>query len=473
MEIIMRKPIIFLLLLFLATGTALADIIYLKDGREVTGAFTGFENDQFTITDNDGNQLKFRSARVDRVVIDRGTRGRGDDARISQRGRWDERYDPINVGPDNAWVQSPIQVRSGQRVRVEATGTVTLDGRPNITPEGFPGQRSRNMPMPNQNAGALIARIGFNSPPLYVGSSGEIIADRDGILYFAVNYPKTAGSRGAFAVRVSLDRRVGDSATQEPDKTITIDGNQPWIDTGIDLEANRIIEIVTEGQIAYTSRSYASPEGNRSLERESYPVRNAGVGALIAKIRYRDGRESNPILIGSHNQVSTGQGESGRLFIGINDDDFRDNSGSYRVTIRNGSPKRSAVGLSDVSAQPTQRGEKTITVYANQAWTDTGIDFKPNMTVEILSEGQIGYSNTGNTGPNGGRNLGISSYPVRNAGVGAVIAKVRYRDGGESSPVFIGTSNQVNTDEYGRLWIGVNDDNFSDNKGSFRVTIRW
>ena len=173
------------------------------------------------------------------------------------------------------------------------------------------------------------------------------------------------------------------------------------------------------------------------------------------------------------NQAYTRQNEYGRLFIGINDDDFIDNGGSYRVTIRNVSMNRSAVGWSDSSGRATARGEKTITVYANQPWTDTGIDFESNMTVEIVAEGQIGYSATSNTGPNGGRNLGINSYPVRNAGVGAVIAKVRYRDGSESSPVFIGTSNQVNTDEYGRLFIGVNDDNFSDNRGSYQVTVRW
>ena len=120
-------------------------------------------------------------------------------------------------------------------------------------------------------------------------------------------------------------------------------------------------------------------------------------------------------------------------------------------------------------------GEKTIAVYANQPWTDTGIDVVPNMSIEVAAEGQIAYSSSGNAGPNGGFNIGVSNYPVRNAGVGAVIAKVRYRDGHESSPFLIGASNQVRIgqDEYGRLFIGINDDNFGDNKGSYRVTISW
>jgi len=477
----MQKGMVLFFALFLAAGAALADTIYLKSGREVSGTFAGFENDEFIFADRDGNQLKFRASRVERVVIDRDARWRGQERR-SQREQW-ESFDAFKVGPENTWVQSPVQVYKGQKLRVEASGVVTLEGRTNVNPEGLSGQRRRSAPMPNQNAGALIARIGASSssPLLYIGRSREIVADRNGILHFAVNYPRAANSRGAFVVNVELNRGTegsGDAWSDRfrgIDKTISINGNQPWTDTGIDLDPNMAVEIVADGQIAYGSGSYVGPDGNRNVDRESYPVRNVGVGAVIAKIRRNNGRESNPIFIGARNQVTARQSDNGRLFIGVNDDNFSDNKGTFRVTIRSFSADQNSFYRSDRTPRAVTGGEKSTTVYANQAWTDTGIDLNPNAVIEISAEGEIAYSATGSAGPDGGRSLILSNYPVRNAGVGAVIAKIRYRDGRESNPVFIGAGNKVSAgqDESGRLFIGVNDDNFSDNKGSFRVTIRW
>jgi hypothetical protein len=349
MKLSMRKIMVLFVLLVCVASAALADTLYLKNGREVVGLCIGFENGEFTIVATNGNQLKFKADRVQRLVIDRDTTRRGRDGSTisgsSRSGRW-ESFDPFDVRPENSWVQSPIRVYNGQRVRVEASGTVNLDGRTNVTAEGLSGQRNRNAPMPNQNDGALIARIGqgFNVPPIYIGNSSEFVADRDGVLYFAVNHPPTANSRGVFLVNVSTDRGAGNSGddrnsrwpgtSQGREKIVAVSANQAWTDTGIDVEPYMKIEIIAEGQIEFDRGANVGPDGNRSLDRDSYPVRNIGVGAVIAKIRYRDGRESNPIFIGSRNQMNTQQNENGRLFIGVNDDNFRDNSGSYRLTIR-------------------------------------------------------------------------------------------------------------------------------------------
>jgi hypothetical protein len=58
------------------------------------------------------------------------------------------------------------------------------------------------------------------------------------------------------------------------------------------------------------------------------------VGALIGKIRYRDGRESRISLIGSDRRLNIDPRESGRLFLGINDDYLRDNGGAFIVRVR-------------------------------------------------------------------------------------------------------------------------------------------
>jgi hypothetical protein len=346
----MGKIMVSLALLLCAAGAVLADTLYLTNGRERKGAFIGYENGEFILELTNGNQVRFKADRVERLVIDRDTsryRGRDrDDSTFSgsgTSGRW-ESFDAFDVRLEDDWIRSPVRVTKGQHLRVEAGGTVMLEGRTTVNADGLRGQRDPDAPMPNENDGALIAAIGqgFNSLPFYIGRSREFVAERDGILYFSVNHSKAQNSRGAFRVIVSLDRAAEDSAgrstvaAQRREKTITVHANQAWTDTGIDLEPNMAIEITAEGQIEFGVGRSTGPDGNRggNLSVSSFPVPNAGVGAVIARIRYRDGRDSNSIFIGSRNQASTEQDEYGRLLIGVNDDNYRDNTGSYQVTIR-------------------------------------------------------------------------------------------------------------------------------------------
>lgn len=72
----------------------------------------------------------------------------------------------------------------------------------------------------------------------------------------------------------------------------------------------------------------AGPDGNRDLPtRAGYPVRNMPVGGLIGRIdngpAFAIGSTASPIEMPA----------SGRLMLGVNDDDFRDNSDGFDVEI--------------------------------------------------------------------------------------------------------------------------------------------
>ncbi len=350
----MRKTLAALALIVLMAGAALADTLYLKNGSVLRGTFVGYENGKF-IFETGGNRLEFRPDQVSRLVIERSdTTGRVPerDDRYPQRdpnappstgGRW-ENLPAFDVRLEDQWIRSPIQVARGQQVRVEASGTVSLEGRTQTGPEGLNGRRDPDSPMPAQNDGALVAAIGQdpNSPAILIGRSREFTADRDGILYFTVNHWETRDARGAFRVNVSVERGAGSGGgtgsvpTQGREKTVTVPANQAWTDTGIDVQPNMTFEIVAEGTIDIGNRGRSGPDGNRdaNVRTSSYPMNDQGVGALIGKIRYRDGRDSNYVFIGSRGTPATEPNEYGRLFLGINDDFFRDNNGSYRVTIR-------------------------------------------------------------------------------------------------------------------------------------------
>ncbi|MBO0725565.1 MAG: hypothetical protein J2P52_08195 [Blastocatellia bacterium] len=360
----MRKVFVAVILIVLMASATLADVLYLKDGSLLRGDFVGYENGKF-IFETGGNRMEFRPDQVLRLVIERGDRRTLSDRRPprdtsnppNSPGERPELIRTIDVKLEDQWFRSQIEVARGQHVRVEASGTIYLEGRTATGPEGLRERRDPDSPMPEQNDGALIAAIGQdpNSPPIFIGGSSEFTADRDGVLYFTINHWETRDARGSFRVNVILDRSGGGArvAGSRPDqgrgaadggsrpgqareKTITIYANQPWVDTGIDVEPNMTFSITAEGTIELDSRNRSDPDGNPSANNRtaSYPMNDVAAGALIGKIRYRDGRDSNFVFIGSHGEPTTEPNEYGRLFLGINDDYFRDNNGSYKVTIR-------------------------------------------------------------------------------------------------------------------------------------------
>jgi hypothetical protein len=361
----MRKIFAVLILAVLMAGVALADVLYLKNGSVLRGRFVGFENGKF-IFETGGNRLEFLPDQVSRLVVERND-GRpqteSNDRPVLQRsdGRtprkqndppyspgesW-ESVPPFDVRLEDQWHRSQIQLTRGQRVRVEAGGTIYLGGRTATGPGGLQGRRDPDAPMPQQNDGALVAAIGQdqNSPPIFIGRSREFTADRDGVLYFTVNHWDTRDARGAFRLNVSVDRSGGETSRgadpapaqgQGRERTITVYANQPWTDTGIDVEPNMTFNITAEGTIEIGGGVSSDPNGDRNANNSTsiYPLSDAGVGALIGKIRYRDGRDSNYVFVGVRGAPASEPNEYGRLFLGVNDDYFRDNAGSYRVTIR-------------------------------------------------------------------------------------------------------------------------------------------
>jgi len=339
-----KKIIPLLLLAVCAAGAAFSDTLHLRTGGEIEGTFVGYENNEFVFELADGTETRYRANRVSKVTIDRSRSrfpwGEGDQG-LQRRAVPQPERSTVNVPLDEKWVRSPISVRRGDEVRVEASGTVRLDGRTSTGPEGLGNRRDPNAPMPRENDGALIASIGlgFGASTFPIGRERTFVADRDGILHFTVNHGNKANTSGAFRVDISVGRQqeaAGAGSRQWREKTITIPASEAWTDTGIDLRPNMTLEISAEGQIRTGLTVVSGPDGNLPGRGSSvrYPVQDQGVGALIAKIRAGNGRESNPRYIGSSLRTTTGPNDTGRLYLGINDNNVRDNSGSFQVKIR-------------------------------------------------------------------------------------------------------------------------------------------
>jgi hypothetical protein len=115
--------------------------------------------------------------------------------------------------------------------------------------------------------------------------------------------------------------------------------------------------------------------------------------------------------------------------------------------------------------------EDELLVRANQRWTDTAINVRAGELYDFAARGRITWSN-GDDGAapadGNGVRVNVPSFPVPAMAVGGLVAKV----GVNGEPFPIGSSQAaVRMPVNGRLYLGVNDDNFADNTGAFRVTV--
>lgn len=119
-----------------------------------------------------------------------------------------------------------------------------------------------------------------------------------------------------------------------PYGAISVNANQPWTDTGITVKKGDRLSFITSSQIQIAQgpnaefTAAADGSGNFNVPRTNYPVPAMAVGGLIARAG-----NSAPFPIGSNTQPIT-MPANGRLYLGVNDDQFGDNSGAFIVSIR-------------------------------------------------------------------------------------------------------------------------------------------
>ena len=387
----MKKIIFALLCIIVCAPLALADTIYLRDGRSIRGTVLGFIGGRFAVrvapatgtassastgtAAEQGEVQFFRPNQIERIEIE----GRSlDEARFSTRN--------VQVPLEANWVDSGVDLRRGERVQVKAGGTIVA-GRSRITPGGL-RSTDPTAPLPRAAEGVLIGAIGNepDSPIIEIGIGREFVADRDGRLYLTANRGTYTDARGAYTVQVRAERdltprrrdntasRNNDDELNDSDDdiftpqrtepapvrsrtrtddnrnptdpnrdraprevSIDVPGNvQRGVDTGIELRAGDQVNISATGTVTAGRRAgQVSPDGGRVGGLgivSAYPVPNAGVGALIGYVRLTNGQVTAPFIIGS--QQSFAAQADGRLFLLVNDDNYNDNSGSFTVRVR-------------------------------------------------------------------------------------------------------------------------------------------
>ena len=114
-----------------------------------------------------------------------------------------------------------------------------------------------------------------------------------------------------------------------PAGAILVPGNQPWTASGLTVKKGDRIAFTATGDIMIAANASSGIGGSPVVTSPSirYPVLNSPVGALIARVG-----QGTPFISGTNTEAIT-MPINGQLMLGVNDDHFEDNSGTYAVML--------------------------------------------------------------------------------------------------------------------------------------------
>ncbi len=125
----------------------------------------------------------------------------------------------IEIAGDQAWVDTGIDVRAGDLLRYESSGTLKYaDAQQSNTSEGLPrgwADLLRTLPLNEAGRGAVIGRVGSGGAAraFLIGARRESRAVVAGRLFVGLNQPAGSSGTGAFRVRIELVARAGAAAS--------------------------------------------------------------------------------------------------------------------------------------------------------------------------------------------------------------------------------------------------------------------
>lgn len=250
-------PLVAFILVITLSAAALADTIRLKDGSVIRGQVIGFRDQQFVVLVGSGSrgrrsQITIYMEDVESIEFDSTGSApltTGNDNTVSRpvtptttttRPPVQQPRPQPNTQPDtddtasqqtntqpssqtsttffqinarvrgdntsNGWTNSGLVVRRGQRIRINASGRVTLGGGRIATPAGVPAIQDNEKLMRSYPTGSLIAVIGDdNDEFIAVGANREFYAPRDGRLFLGVNEGKLEDNTGSYDALIEVE----------------------------------------------------------------------------------------------------------------------------------------------------------------------------------------------------------------------------------------------------------------------------
>ena len=111
---------------------------------------------------------------------------------------------------------------------------------------------------------------------------------------------------------------------------ISVSARQAWTDTGIDVATGDVVRFVAEGNVVRGPGQEDGPAGEmNSPINDRRPVPASPAGALIGRI----GTSPSDVFFIGGDRGAFRVRSSGRLYLGVNDHYYADNSGSFEVRV--------------------------------------------------------------------------------------------------------------------------------------------
>jgi hypothetical protein len=246
-----------------------------------------------------------------------------------------------------AWFWTGINITAGDQVSITATGTVNIGASTGTTtsgPDGWGGAMAdTSFPLPNQPRFGLIGVIGHveydpvqypaQTTYFFAGSSVSFTSTASGMLYLGVNDFMPWDNTGSYTATIT--HNLGTPILK------TVPGHSGfWVDTGMDVAVGSSVSITASGTVTLggSSGETSGPAGwSPATGNTGFPIsgtyRYRLIGAIGDTSMDPDQYPATTTYFSIGSSSSFTSTCAGRLYLGVNDNMFWDNTGSYSVTV--------------------------------------------------------------------------------------------------------------------------------------------
>jgi small nuclear ribonucleoprotein (snRNP)-like protein len=321
-------------------------LLVLRNGRRIEGRFEGLTGDdqphseghplEFVFSTASGEYVRVNAERIARIYL------------AEPRA-----IDDTASGGVTVWLEDGTSMRGAltaldarafalDTMRSVGAGGIserTLDDVAVIDFEGRGRRVAEDRGGESRDARAphlLVMRDGRRLSGEFIGPARQARGGERSYLFRSTS-GRIASFTPSTASRLYLGR--GESGMTSQDHTvfgtrssIIVSARDDWTATGLTVRRGDIVSFQARGdvQLSADNNDRARPSGSYSnRQAPAAPLRNAAAGALI-------GRVGGTVFLIGDGQTGIRMPSAGELFLGINDDHFLDNQGSYEVTIRRG-----------------------------------------------------------------------------------------------------------------------------------------
>jgi len=268
-----------LTLLLALFSLVFADTIRLKDGSIIKGKIINFSNGQFTILIGEGSRqrrMNFFADEIDSIEFDS---TQTPIATINSNTQLPQKSNNSNTNTNNSNSNTTVI-------------TVGQNTKPTPTPIPTP---TPTVPNTNNDGDIII------TAPTNTNQNTQ------------TNPTNTTNSPKPIELKVKV---LADN---------TANG---WTNSGWVVRKGQKIKITAKGNISLGGGNYSTPSGKSNLADKDKLMQQEPTGGLIAVI----GDDNNDFIFIGTNREFTAQ-RDGSLFLGVNETNLEDNSGSFEVTI--------------------------------------------------------------------------------------------------------------------------------------------